>query len=139
MCFCNVLGPSAVGKSMSHVSCLQVAMIVYGTTVGFASYLLAAKSEETQNSVLCAWHCWDGRELWSLQTGLKLLQPLYFIDSWQRMPTDFPVPFGPFCVGSIAQSGCAQLFIAHVCVLSNVLMGFPLFSLLSWYFLSIKF
>lgn len=99
---------------MSHVSCLQVAMIVYGTTVGFASYLLAAKSEETQNSVLCAWHCWDGRELWSLQTGLKLLQPLYFIDSWQRMPTDFPVPFGPFCVGSIAESGCVQLFIAHV-------------------------
>eukprot|EP00434_Breviolum_minutum_P045589 symbB.v1.2.040910.t1/scaffold7643.1/size10096/1 len=39
-----------------------------------------AMSSETQNSVLCAWHCWDGRELWCLQTGLKLLQPLYFID-----------------------------------------------------------
>ena len=44
-CFCNVLGPSAVGKSMSHVSCLQVAMLVYGTTVVvqcLASYLLTA-------------------------------------------------------------------------------------------------
>ncbi|CAL1162730.1 unnamed protein product [Cladocopium goreaui] len=38
-----------------------------------------AMSSETHDSVLCAWHC-DGREIWKEQTGLKLLQPLYFID-----------------------------------------------------------
>eukprot|EP00438_Fugacium_kawagutii_P017504 Skav206892 [mRNA] locus=scaffold2387:118488:130753:+ [translate_table: standard] len=35
---------------------------------------------ETQDSVLCAWHCGDGCEIWRKQTGLKLLQPLYFIE-----------------------------------------------------------
>ena len=83
-CFCNVLGPSVVGKCpwLSRGQPLVLHLICWQQS-----------SKETQNSVLCAWHCWDGRELWCLQTGLKLLQPLYFIDSWQSIRTDYGRPF----------------------------------------------
>ena len=132
-CFCNVLGPSAVGKSMSHVSCLQIAMIVYGTTVGFASYLLAAKLRGNPRlSALClALLGWAGTLVstnWSQALAALILYRLLAKNAHR-----FSSTFWSFsCWFDCTKWLCTIIYC--VCVLSNILMGFPLFSLVSWCF-----
>ena len=42
---------------------------------------LFAMCSEASESLLGAWHQWDGRLLWRQKTGLKLLRPLHYVAS----------------------------------------------------------